>query len=329
MNPIVTAAVKRRICIATLAMLAVAALSSSYAQKYPNRPVRVLVPSAAGGGMDTVARSLALRFGDSFGQPFVVDDRPGAGSLAALRLLAGAEPNGYTLLLVSGTTVVHPILYKTGFDILRDFAPVAQVTSQGYVLVVHPSIAAKSPLELVQYLRANPGKVNYASAGIGTVLHLAGELFQSATGTRMEHIPFRGTGAAIGDLVAGRVQLSFPTIMSALTHVNGGRLRALAVTQAKRVAAMPDMPTFAEAGVPGFVVVNWYGLIAPRLTPKPVIDRIAAETAKAVGSPEMAKSLTRDGSEAVGGTPQEFAERIRADQILWARVIKQAGIRGE
>lgn len=309
-------------------LIAAAALSPSLAQNYPNRPVRVLVPSAPGGGMDTVARSLAHKLSDNLGQSFIVDDRPGAGSLAALRILAAAEPSGYTLLLVSGTTVVHPILYKSEFDISRDFAPVSQVTEQGYVLVVHPSIAAKSVTEFVQYLRANPGKLNYASAGIGTLLHMSGELFQIATGTRMVHIPFRGTGAAIADLVVGRVQVSFPTVMSARVHVIAGRFRALAVTQAKRVAALPETPTFAEAGLPGFVVVNWYGLIAPRLTTRALIDRIAEETEKAIRSPEMTKSLMRDGSEAVGGTPQEFADRIRSDQNRWMKVIQQARIRG-
>ena len=316
-------------CMTGLAMLfTIFTLSLSHAQDFPSKPVRVLVPSAPGGGMDTVARSLAHKLSANLGQPFIVDDRPGAGSVVALQVLAAAEPRGYTLLLISGTTVVHPILYKSQFEILRDFAPVSQVTAQGYVLAVHPSIPVKSATEFVQYLRANPGKLNYASAGIGTLLHMSGELFQIATGTRMEHIPFKGTGAAIADLVAGRVQVSFPTIISSQVHINAGRLRALAVTPAKRVAAMPDTPTFEEAGVPGVVIVNWYGLIAPRLTPKSVIDRIAGEITKAVRSPDMIKGLASDGSEAVGGTPQEFSDRIRADQIQWTNVIKQAGIRG-
>jgi tripartite-type tricarboxylate transporter receptor subunit TctC len=305
------------------------AFCTSYAQNYPVRPVRVIVPSATGGGMDTVGRGLSYKLSDMLGQSFVVDNRPGAGSVPALEILAAAEPRGYTLLLVSGTTVVHPILYQSPYDIVRDFAPVSQVTSQGFMLVVHPSIGVKSPLDLVQYMRANPGKLNYASAGTGTVLHMSGELFQIATGTRMTHIPFRGTGAAFTDLVSGRVQVSFPTIISSQGHVNAGRLRALAVTSPKRVAAMPDLPTLSEAGVPGVVVVNWYGLIAPRLTPRDVIERIATETAKAVRTPEMAKNLTDDGSEGVGSSPREFAERIRADQMQWGKVIKQAGIRGE
>lgn len=300
----------------------------SHPQNYPNRPARVIVPLAAGGGMDTVARGLAQKLGDTFGQTFVVDNRPGAGSLVGLEILANAAPDGYTLMMISATTVVHPILYKSRFDMVRDFTPVSQVTAQGYVLVVHPTIPAKSAAELVEYARANSGKLNYSSSGIGSPIHMSTELFQIATGTRMIHIPYKGMGAAYVDLLAGRIQLSFATIISSLSHVTAGRLRALAVTPAKRAPALPDVPTLGEAGVP-VVVLNWYGLIAPAGTPKAVVDRISAETAKAMQSPDMMKRLLAEGSEAVGGTPQAFAAHIRAEHNLWAKVIKHAGIRGE
>jgi len=224
---------------------------------------------------------------------------------------------------------VHPILYKSRFDILRDFAPVSQVSAQGYVLVVHPAVPVKSVAELVQYLRANPGKLNYGSSGIGSPIHMSGELFQIATGTRMIHIPFKGMGAAYNDLVGGHVELSFPTIISSIPHINAGRLRALAVTPATRVPALPDIPTMAEAGVPGVVVLNWYGLIAPARTPKRVIDQLAGETIKAMQAPDMTKRLVAEGSTAVGSSPQQFAAHLRAEHELWSRVIKQAGIRGE
>jgi tripartite-type tricarboxylate transporter receptor subunit TctC len=181
----------------------------------------------------------------------------------------------------------------------------------------------------VQHLRANAGKLNYASSGIGSPIHMTGELFQAATGTRLIHIPFKGMGAAYTDLVAGRVEVSFPTVISSIPHITAGRLRALAVTPGKRVPALPDIPTLAEAGVRGVVVVNWYGLIAPAETPKAVINRISAETAKAMQSPEMMKRLVAEGSEAVGGSPQEFAAHIRAEHNQWSKVIKQAGIRAE
>lgn len=318
---------KRSGHLALMLLLATAALPS-HAQDYPTRPVRILVPLAAGGGMDTVTRSLSERLGESLDQTFVVDNRPGAGSQIALDILSQAAPDGYTLMMISATTVVHPILYKSRFDIVRDFAPVSQVTAQGYVLVVHPSVPAKSVGEFVQYLRANPDKLNYSSSGIGSLIHMSGELFKIATGTRMTHVPYKGMGAAYTDLVGGHVQVSFPTIISSIAHVNAGRLRALAVTPAKRVPALANVPTFAEAGVPGVVVVNWYGLIAPARTPKTVIQRVADETMKAMRSPGMMKSLMAEGSEAVGGTPEQFAAHIRNEHEQWSRVINQAGIRG-
>jgi len=316
-------------CMTGLALVMALLAAPSHAQNYPNRPVRILVPLAPGGGMDTVTRNLGQRLGDAFGQTFVVDNRPGAGSQIALELLAASAPDGYTLMMLSATTVIHPLLYKSRFDIVRDFAPVSQVTAQGYVLVVHPSIPAKSVMEFVQYLKANPGKLNYSSSGIGSPIHMTGELFKITTGTRMTHVPYKGMGAAYTDLVGGHVQVSFPTIISSIAHVSAGRLRALAVTPPKRVPALPAIPTFAEAGVKEIVVVNWYGLIAPAGTPRAVVDRIAAEATKAMRSPDMMKSLLAEGSEAVGSKPEEFAAHIRAEHGQWSRVIKQAGIRAE
>lgn len=279
--------------------------------------------------MDTVARGLAQKLTDAFAQTFVVDNRPGAGSQIALDTLAAATPDAYTLCMISSTTVVHPLLYKSRFDVSRDFAAVSQVTAQGYVLVVHPSIPAKSAVELVQYLRTNPGKLTYASSGIGSPIHMSGELFQIATGTRMVHVPFKGMGAAYPDLLSGRIQVGFPTTISAIPYISSGRLRALGVTSPRRVAALPEVPTLAEAGVQGVVVVNWYGLIAPARTPHALIERVSAEVAKAIRSPDMQKRLGEEGSEAVGSSPHEFAAHIRAEREQWLKVIKHAGIRGE
>ena len=304
------------------------ACASVHAQIYPNRPVRTVVPLAPGGGMDTVTRGLSIKLGEAFGQTFVVDNRPGAGSQVALDITAASAPDGHTLMMISATTVVHPLLYKSRYDILRDFAPVSQVTAQGYVLIVHPSIAARSVTEFVQFLKANPDKVNFSSSGIGSLIHMSGELFKIATGTRMTHIPYKGMGAAYADLVGGQVQSSFPTIISSIAYINSGRLRALAVTPGKRVPALPTVPTFAEAGVKGVVVVNWYGLIAPLKTPPAIISRLAAETQKAMQSPDMMKSLLAEGSEAASGTPAEFAAHIKAENEQWGRVIRTAGIRG-
>lgn len=313
---------------------AASALSPALAQTpataaaYPQRPVRTVVPLAPGGGMDTVTRGLSMRLAEAFGQTFVVDNRPGAGSQVALDITAASAPDGQTLMMISATTVVHPLLYKSRYDILRDFAPVAQVTAQGYVLIVHPSVPAKSVGEFAQYLKANPEKVNFSSSGIGSLIHMSGELLKIATGTRMTHIPYKGMGAAYADLVGGQVQASFPTIISSIAYINSGRLRALAVTPGKRVPALPTVPTFAEAGVKGVVVVNWYGLIAPQKTPPAIIERLVAETNKAMRSPDMAKSLLAEGAEPVTGTSAEFAAHMRAENEQWSRVIKTAGIRG-
>jgi tripartite-type tricarboxylate transporter receptor subunit TctC len=305
------------------------ALTAAHAQNYPTRPVRIIVPLAAGGGMDSVTRGLAQKLSDAFGQTFVVDNRPGAGSQVALEILSAAPPDGHTLMMLSATTVVHPILYKSRFDIVRDFVPISQVTSQGYVLVIHPKIPAKNVAEFVQYLKANPGKLNYGSSGIGSLIHMSGELFQIATGTKMIHVPFKGMGAAYTDLVAGRIESGFPTIISSIPHIQAGRLRALAVTPPERVAALPDTPTFAQAGVKGVVVVNWYGLVAPGKTPAAIVNRLADETAKAMRSPDMEKRLAAEGSEPVGGTPQQFATHMKSEHAQWTRVIKTAGIKGE
>jgi len=316
-----------RLSYKLLALFFALITTASHAQNFPTRPMRVLVPLAAGGGMDSVSRSLSASFADAFGQSVVVDNRPGAGSLVALGTLADAAPDGHTLMMISATTVIYPLLYKSPLDPVRDFAPVSQVTAQGYVLVVHPSLPAKSAQELVQYVKANPDKLTYASSGIGSPIHMTTELFQIATGTRMVHVPYKGMGAAYADLVGGRINLSFASIISGQQHIKAGRLRALGVSTAKRAPAMPETPTMAEAGIPGVVVVNWYGLIAPKAVPKPIINRIAAESAKAVKVPAMEKHLIADGSEGVGSSSADFTAHIRAESEQWKRVIKQGGIK--
>lgn len=303
--------------------------AAAQGQNYPTKPVRILVPLAAGGGMDTVTRGLAQKLSDSLGQTVVVDNRPGAGSQVALDIMAAAAPDGHTLMMASTTPIIHPLLYKSRYNLLRDFTPVTQVTAQGYILTIHPSIPAKTALEFVQHLKANPGKYSFSSSGIGSPIHMTGELFQIATGTKMLHVPYKGMGAAYGDLIGGRVPVSFPTIISSIPHITAGRIRALAVTPPRRVQAVPNMPTMAEAGIPGVVVVNWYGLIAPAKTPKPIVDKIATEVARAMKSPDMAQRLAAEGSEAVGTTPKEFETHIKSEMEMWARVIKQAGIKGE
>src|SRR5262245_43437518 len=297
------------VLMATLSMSGIAA-----AQSYPSRPVRVLVPLAPGGSMDTIARGLSQKLTESMGQNFIVDNRPGAGSNVALETAMASPPDGHTVVVVSATVVIYPILYKARFDVVRDFAPVTPVTAQAYLLAVNPALPARSTLELVSYLKAHPGKLNFASSGIGSPIHLSGELFMIATGTKMTHVPYKGMGAAYADLIAGNIELSFPTIVSSQAHIKAGRLRGLAVTGPKRAPAMPDMPTMSEAGVPGVVVTNWYGILAPAGTPRPIIDRLNREIVNALRQPEMMKRLVADGSEAVGSSPEELKAHIVAER---------------
>jgi tripartite-type tricarboxylate transporter receptor subunit TctC len=312
---------------AILALWCMASDGAAPAQTYPSRPVRILVPLTSGGNMDTITRALAIKLSESVGQQVIVDNRPGAGSRVALEILAAAAADGHTLMTMSLTPIIHPMLYKSRFDLLRDFAPVSQITAQGYVLVVNTAVPVKTVPELVQHLKANPGKLSFMSTGIGSPIHLTGELFQVATGTRMLHVPYKG--AAYSDIISGQIQVAFPAIPSATPHIHSGRLRAIAVTTPKRTPALPDVPTLAEAGVEGFSVVNWYGIIAPKDTPARLTEQIAKQISAAMHTPEIDKRLRADGTEAVGSAPGEFAAHIRAEAERWGRVIKQAGIRGE
>ena len=315
------------LCIA-LTVLCLCVSEIARAQSYPSRPVRVLVPLAPGGSMDTIARALSQKLRESMGQNFVVDNRPGAGSNVALETAMASPPDGHTVVGISATVVIYPILYKARFDVLRDFVPVTQITAQAYLLAINPSLPARTTQELVGHLKAYPGKLNFASSGIGSPIHLAGELFMIATGTKMTHVPYKGMGAAYADLIAGNIELSFPTIVSSQAHIRAGRLRGLAVTGPKRAPAMPELPTMSEAGVPGVVVTNWYGILAPAGTPRPIIDRLNREIVHALRQPEMMKRLVADGSEAVGSTPEELRALIAAERDKWSKVIKAAGIKG-
>lgn len=316
-----------RRCATLAAMLMIAPLAQAQTQKYPSRPIRAVVSIAPGGTMDTISRALAQRLTEDFGQTVVVDNRPGAGGNIAMEITASAVPDGHSLLIISATSVIHPILYKARFDVLRDFAPVSQMSAQGYIVVVHPSVPARSIGELVGHLKSSPGKLNFASSGIGSPMHLIGELFMASAGVRMTHVPYKGIGPAYGDLFAGTIEVAFPAIVSSVPHIRAGRLRALAVTLPKRSPVVPELPTITEAGVPGVVVVNWYGLMAPLQTPRPIVDRLSQGVRTAMMHPDVVRRLQTDGSEAVTNTPEQFRAHIAAEREKWTRVIRSAGIK--
>ena len=296
---------------------------------YPSRPVRFIVPFPPGGGNDTMARTIGNQLAAALGQQFVVDNRPGAGGLIGAETAAHAVPDGYTLFL--GGVASHGILPnlqpKLGYDPVKDFSPVSLIAAAPLILVVHPAVPVRSVKELVQFAKAKPGQLNFASNGTGGSSHLAAELFKMMSATDMVHVPYKGLSPALTDLLSGQVQLMFSSTVAMLPLVRAGRLRPLAMTSAKRSAAMPDLPTVAEAGVPGYETVSWYGVLAPAGTPKPIIDRLNREIARAVQLPDVRERMMSEGAEPAGGSPAEFAAHIKRELVRWSQVIKQARIK--
>jgi tripartite-type tricarboxylate transporter receptor subunit TctC len=311
--------------------LAIAAnASAADRQTYPARPVRLIVPFAPGGPNDIMARIVAQKFSESMGQQVVVDNRAGASGIVGTELAAQAAPDGYTLLMMSLTFAVNPSLFrKLPYDTHRDFTPVTLVASAPLMLVVHPSVGAKSVPELVNVAKTSPGKLNFGSGGPGTTPHLAGEMFAMMAGVKMVHVPYKGGGPALTDLIAGHIQLMLENIPSTLPLAKSGKLRALAVTSLKRSPLVPDLPTLDEAGLKGYEIVGWNGLFVPAGTPGAIVARIHAETRKALAQPDVKDRLVTLGAEGVGSSPQEFRAFVQAEIAKWARVVKQAGLRIE
>jgi len=301
------------------------------AQDYPNKPLRLIVPFPPGGGNDILARSVGQRLAETIGQQVIVDNRGGAGGLIGAELAAKAVPDGYTIFLASiGNLAFMPALHaKLPYDPVRDFAPLTLLATSAFVMVVNPSLPAKSVKELIALARAKPGQLNYGSSGQGSSLHLTGEIFKLATGADLVHVPYKGSAPALTDLIAGQVQILFGTMPPTLPHVKSGKLRALGVSGAKRSVAAPEVPTIAEAGVPGFEVLNWYGIVAPSKTPAAIVQRLNGELVKTLKAPEMIESLGTQGLEAAGGTPERFGVFIKSEMAKYAKVIKAAGIRAE
>jgi tripartite-type tricarboxylate transporter receptor subunit TctC len=297
------------------------------ADAYPNRPIRLLVGVPPGGANDLVARVVAQQLGEQLGQSIVVENRGGAGGNIAADYVAKSPPDGYTLFLsVIGTMAINPSLYPSlPFDSMRDFATISQLTSMPNVMLVHPSIPAKTVKEFIAYAKEHPGKINFASGGSGTATHLAAELFKTMAGIDMVHVPYKGNGPATIDLLSGRVAVMFDQIATALPNVRDGRLRALGVSTASRSPAAPDLPTIAESGLPGYDVTTWHGLVAPAGTPRPIIERLHDEVVKALASPAVRDKFAAAGIVPVSSTPEEFAAFTQAEINRWRGVVKASG----
>ena len=311
-------------------MLAIAATAATAtAQNYPTRPIRYIVPQAPGGSSDTLARAITQRVGDGLGQTIVVDNRPGATGVIGAEVVARANPDGHTLLQCATSHATNPAMHaKLPYDSVRDFAPISLLSQQPNIWIVHPSLPVKSMKELIAHVKARPGQLNFGSSGTGGSQHLAGELLKSMAGIDMTHIPYKGSPPALIDLIAGRVPIMSSTMPPVLPHLRTGKVRALAVTSAKRSPALPDVPTVAEAALPGYEAIAWQGLLAPAGTARAVIARVQTEFARVLKQPEIASRLTEQGFETVASTPEWFAGYIRTEIEKWSKVIKAAGIKG-
>lgn len=301
---------------------------SSIAQDYPTRPVRVVVPFSAGGPAEIIARLTSQKLTEQYKQPMIIDTRGGGGGTIGVDIVAKAAPDGYTLLLHTVGHVIAPGLYrKLPYDAEKDFAPIAIANTTQLMLIVHTSVPAKSVQELIALARAKPKQLNYASSGSGGISHLAGHLFQTMAGIELTHVPYKGMAPGLTDVVAGQLQMVFPDPAVALPHVRAGRVHGLGVTGTKRVPSAPNIPTIAEAGLPGYDVPVWYGYLAPRGTPRAIIDKVHTGVAKAMASAELRDRYTSEGGDATVRGPEEFAALIRTELVKWAKVVKDAGVR--
>ena len=301
------------------------------AQNYPARPIRMIIPFTAGSAADIIARAMDPALRERLGQPLVIDNRGGAGGNIAAEMTAKSTPDGYTLMMATiGTHAINLALYpKLPYHPQRDFTPVALVGESPNVLVIHPSVPAQSIRDLIALAKARPSQLNYGSSGAGTSVHLSAELFSSMTGVRMVHVPFKGATEALTALLGGQLDLMFASLSSSIPLIKAGRLRAFAVTGAKRSAAMPDVPTVIEAGVPDYEVVAWYGMFAPHGTPRAVITRVSAETARILNLPDVRERLSAEGAEVSANTPEQFTAYVKSEMAKWSWVVQKSGARAE
>jgi tripartite-type tricarboxylate transporter receptor subunit TctC len=318
-----------RACKLVIGLLAAATLPAA-AQQYPDRPIRLVVPYAPGGGTDLTSRLIALRLTESFKQQVIVDNRAGGASNIGAEITARSAPDGYTIMMAGISFSINVSIFsKLGYDPIKDFDPVSLVATVPLIVVVHPSVPATNIKELIALARAKPGTLNYASGGAGTANHIAGELFKYMTGTDIVHVPYKGGGPALADVVGGQVQLLFNTMTSTVGFMNSGKLRALAVTGKRRSPGVPNLPTVAEAGVPGYDVGAWFGIVVPRGTQRAIVNKLNSEIVRITRLPEAREQFAAQGAEAIGSTPEEFAQHLRVEIDKWAKVAKAAKMRAE
>ncbi len=315
-------------CLA--AVVCAMALPGHAQSNYPNKPVRLIVGAGPGGSGDLLGRALAHKLSELWGQQVVIDNRPGAGTVIGTALAAKSAPDGYTLFQANAAHTINPALMRElPYDTQRAFAPVTLSAELPNVLVLHPSVPARSVKELITLAQSKPGQLNYASSGVGNATHLAAELFRTATHTKMVHVPYKSGGFALTDTIAGQVQFYFATLPSALPHINGGRVRALAVTTIRRSSAAPQLPTMNEAGVPGFEVTSWYGILVPAGTPAALVNKLNRDISASLLDPVVRGQISAQGADPVGNTPAEFSAFIARELVKWARLVKEADIRPE
>lgn len=318
------------VTVALAFLTSITLISNSAAAAYPERPVRLVVPYSAGGSTDTVARLIGARLTERLGQQFVIDNRTGAGTLIGTEIVARAAPDGHTLLMATPPLAVNPSLYdKVPYVLERDFAAVTNVAASSNLLVVHPSVTASSTRELIALLKANPGKYNYGSSGIGGAGHLAMALFLNMAGVDAVHVPYKGGAPAVADLVAGRLSLMMANLTTAQPHIRAGRLRALGIGTAARSKLFPELPTVSESGVPGYEANNWNGVVAPAGTPKSVVDRLHREIAATLKEPAIAERMAKSALDPIGDTPAEFARYLKSEAGKWGKLVRSARIRPE
>jgi tripartite-type tricarboxylate transporter receptor subunit TctC len=317
--------------LAALAAVLPVTVQQAGAQSYPERPITLVVAFAPGGSTSIVARAVSDKMSEALGQKIIIDNRAGAGGTIGTKAVAGSAPDGYTIALgYTGTLAIGPSLYiNAGYDPRKDFAPIGMIGNAPNSLVVHPSFPAKTVAELIAYAKANPDKVNFGSAGVGTASHVSGEYFATAAGIKLVHVPYKGTGPALTDLIGGHIPMAFAPIPATHSQISSGTLRALAVTSATRTSLLPEIPTIAETGLTGFDASLYYGLVAPAGTPRPVIDKLNAALRAALASDDVKKRLVSDGTEVTPSTPEEYSAFIDKDETKWSKIVKASGAKGE